>query len=234
MITLRKDGFYQVENQADVPCIGIETERLPTCIEGIKQLEAKGVFGSPYHGFHTGSLSFLKELPQIEAIVLRDTTLDDLDGLFGLKKLRHFQTNHRRPPIDFTQLPSLEKAVIEPVSLDKNLDALDNLKSLHLWNYRPRTKDLTLLPPPKSIEELSLNWVSITSLSDLPELPQLKTLIVRHCKNLTDLALPLDRLPHLERFVVHACIKLPESELERAASDYSHLKSVEINEENEH
>ncbi len=234
MITIRKDGFYQVENQAHVPCIGIETDRLARCIQGVKHLNAKGVFGSPYHGFHTNNLSFLKDLPDIEALVLRDTTIEDIDGLYDVKALKHFQTNYRRPAVDFGKMPTLEKAVLEPVSLDRGLETLKNLKSLHLWNYRPRTKDLSLLPPPKSIEELSLNWVSISSAADLPELPELKTLEFIHCKNITDLNIPLERLPKLETLVVHACNKLSEEELARAAKDYAHLKEVRINEEEEH
>ena len=234
MITIRKDGFYQVENQADVPCIGIETDRLARCIQGVKHLDAKGVFGSPYHGFHSNNLSFLKELPDIEALVLRDTTIEDLDGLYDVKALKHFQTNYRRPAVDFSKLPTLEKAVLEPVSLDRGLETLKQLKTLHLWNYRPRTRDLSLLPLPKSLEELSLNWVSIASAADLPELPHLKTLEIKHCKVITDLNLPLDRLPELERLIVHACIKIPEQELARAAQDYAHLSEVRINEEEEH
>lgn len=221
MITIRKNGFYQVENHAHVPCIGIETDRLATCVSGIRELKAKGVFCSPYHRFSSDNMSFLKELQDMEAVLMRDTTLLDIDELYNLSQLKYFRCNSRRPPIDFSRLTRLEKLVLEPVGRDSAHESLLNLKALHLWNYRPISRDFKQFPLPDSITELELNWVSFNSLADLPELPKLERLIINHCKNLIDLNLDLRRYPKLEYFKTKACIKIPADKVEQARVLYA-------------
>ncbi len=234
MITIRENGFYQVNNQAHVPCIGIETDRLENCLHGINQRQLKGVFCSPYHRFAFNHLSFLKDIPHIEAVLLNDTSLNDIDGLYTLKNLRYFRGNAKRPPIDFSRLCSLKTLVIEPVSRDGDLGQLTQLETLHIRHYRPRTKDFSLLSIPETVTELTLEWVSFNSLQALPELPNLKRLNIIHCKNLTDLNLTLNQYPELESLQVYACICVPEQEVERARSAYGHLKHVSIEEPEAH
>lgn len=234
MITIREDGFYQVTDHAHVPCVGIETDRLSDCIEGFSRNEFKGVYCSPYHRFSSSDLAFLSDLPWIEAVLLSDTNLADITGLYRLKNLKYLRGNAKRPPIDFSKLSSLKTLVIEPVSLDKGIESLSQLEKLHLRNYRPRTKDFSLLNIPKTVTNLQLDWVSFNSLEALPDLPNLKYLTIIHCKNLTDLNIQLDRFPLLEHIEVNSCIKLPEEDIERARKALSHLKHVRIEEGDEH
>lgn len=220
MITIRRDGFYQVENQAHVPCIGIETDRLAACVSGIKALQAKGVFCSPYHRFSSDNMAFLKGLEDIEAVLMRDTTLLDVDDIYNLNQLKYFSCNSRRPPMDFSRLATLEELVIEPVCRDLAYAALTGLKTLRLWNYRPLSRDFKQLRLPTSIIELELNWVSFSSLADLPTLPNLERLTINHCKNLRDLELDLEQYPKLDYFKTKACISISETEVERAKAFY--------------
>lgn len=238
MITIRQDGFYQVENHAHVPCIGIETDRLATCIHGIRELGAKGVFCSPYHRFSSDNMSFLHELQDMEAVLMRDTTLVDVSDLYALKNLKYFRCNSRRPPVDFSRLTTLEKLVLEPACRDTGHEALNKLKTLHLWNYRPISRDFSQLPLPSSITELELNWVSFQSLKGLPELPNLERLIINHCKNLTDLALDLHRYPKLNYFKTKACVRISEEDVATARAYYSdkiaEISLEEVEEEHPH
>jgi Leucine-rich repeat (LRR) protein len=234
MITIRKDGFYQVENHAHVPLIGVESDRFADVIEGIREQGFKGVFCSPYHRFSGNDLSFLRALPTLEALLMRDTSLADISDIYGLKKLRYFRCNNRRPPIDYSRLSSLQKLVLEPVCRDTGVEALTELESLELWNYRPNTRDFSQLTIPPSVTELELNWVSFKHLKDLPELPKLKRLVINHCKNLVDLDLDRSKFPELECFITCACINVPEAEVERARAAYSDLAELSLEEKEGH
>lgn len=232
MITIRKDGFYQIENHAHVPLIGVESDRFADIIEGIREQGFRGVFCSPYHRFSGNDLSFLRAIPQIEAVLMRDTSLADIDDIYKMSNLRYFRCNNRRPPIDYSRLQTLRKLVLEPVCRDTGVEALSDLETLELWNYRPGTKDFSQFVIPQSVTELELNWVSFKSLESLPALPKLKRLVINHCKNLTDLALDLSKYPELKCFITHACINVPEEEVERARQAYGQLSELSL-EENE-
>lgn len=234
MITIRENGFYQVNGHAHVACVGIETDRLSDCIVGFAQHEFKGIYCSPYHRFSSDNLNFLNEFPLVEAVLLNDTNLDNIDGLYSLKHLQYFRGNAKRPPIDFSRLETLKTLVIEPVSLDRGIECLAVLNKLHLRNYRPRTKDFSLLSIPKTVTDLQLDWVSFESLQALPDLPDLKHLTIIHCKNLKDLNISLDKYPLLESVLVQSCINIPEPEIERARTALSHLKHVSIEDEEDH
>lgn len=234
MITIRKDGFYQMEDHAHVPLIGVESDRFADIVAGIQDQGFKGVFCSPYHRFSGTDLSFLRSLPKVEALLMRDTQLANIDDIYDLENLRYFRCNSQRPPIDYSRLSTLRKLVLEPVCRDSGVEALAELGSLALWNYRPTTKDFSQFEIPTSLTELELNWVSFKSLSSLPKLPKLKRLVINHCKNLVDLELDLSQYPELECFISHACINVPEAEVERARKAYSGLAELSLEENQGH
>ncbi|CAA0110602.1 Uncharacterised protein [BD1-7 clade bacterium] len=234
MITIRKDGFYQIENQAHVPCIGIETDRMQACVEGIKRLDAKGIFCSPYHRFHANNLAFLKSMPMLEAVLLRDTQIADVNAIYDMAHLTYFRCNHKRPPMDFGRLQTLKTLVLEPVPRDKGVGALTQLEALHVWHYRPRTRDFSLLGVPSSLVECHLNWVNIESIDALPALLNLKRLELHHCKSLKDLDFDRSRFPALEHIVVHGCLQDSDDVVEAARRTFDDMAYARIEETEEH
>ncbi len=211
-----EDGFFQTHDMAHTTCLGIESDRIPACVERIRQTQTRGVFGSPFFGFHGKNVDFLRELPWVEAVWFWDVCLNDIEGLYSLENLLYFGVHPKRPPIDFSRFPKLKRASIEPKTKDRGLDELKELERLNIGHFRPAERAYSSLKLPESLRELEINWASPESLDSLPALPNLRRLVVTHCRNLADLGSLNEKYPNLEYLVVDACGRITAAEGGRA------------------
>lgn len=212
-------GFFQTDDLAEVRCLGIETSRLNECVAQVRDRRIKGVFGSPSFGFAGSDLDFLAEMPWVEAVWFWDVNLKSIEGLYALQDLRHFGVHPKRPAIDFSRLPKLRSAVIEPKEKDRGLASLNDLERLHIWHYHPKDRSFASLALPKSLTELQINWASPASLESLCAHTRLRRLEVHRCRNLEDLGHLGRKFPSLNHLVVDACGRVPPSEGERVVRD---------------
>jgi hypothetical protein len=223
-----EDGFYRAHDLSHVSCLGMETKRAADCIRKIRDERIAGVFANPTFGFDGKDLDFLNEIPWIESIWFWDVALDNIDGLYALENLRSFGVHPKRPPVDFSCFPKLRKAVIEPKTRDRGLDALTELELLHVWHYRPANGSFASLKLPASITELQINWANAVSLDSLPALPYLRCLEIHRCRNLENLGLLREKFPCLEHLLVSACGKVTSSEGKRSIEGLDKLSHAVI------
>lgn len=217
-ITL-EDGFHISHDLTHVSSLAIDSQRLEDCIARVRAHQIKGVFGAPSYGFVGQDLDFLTDVPWVEAVGFLDINLKSIDGLYSLQELRHFGVHPKRPPIDFNRFPKLRKAIVEPKARDRGLGSLSHLELLHIWHYRPNTKDFSRLELPTSLAELQINWANVSSLESLPALPALRRLEIHRCRNLQSLGDLGTKFPRLEYLVVAACGRVMPGVGERVVRD---------------
>jgi hypothetical protein len=204
----REGEFLVTRTMGDTPHIGLESKVLPACIAEARRARYRGVFGSPYFGFDERTLNALHDLPDLESIWFWDVALKDVQAVYGLKSLRALGVHPRRPPMEFSRLPSLRHLVLHPLSKDSGLETLYLLESLHLWHFSPKSKSFHDLALPTKISERQINWANPKDLAGLAPNPNLRRLEIHRCRNLETLSGLPDLFPSLEHLVVAACGKL--------------------------
>ncbi len=224
----REDGFWVTHDLVHGTCVGVESDRLPKCVARIQRDHIKGVFGHEQFGFTGSNLNFLTEVPWVEAVWFWDVALECIDGLYALDRLVHFGVHPRRPPIDFSCFPRLQRVVLEPKARDSGLESLQALESLHVWHYRPRDKSFAAFSFPSSLRELEINWANAATLSSLPALPSLQRLEVHRCRNLVELGDLRGKFPNLEHLVVAACGRVSREEGERVLNELPDLRHAYV------
>ena len=224
----REGSYLLTHDLAHVTCLGIESAKLAKCISQIASQRIKGVFGNPSFGFKTTQLDFLPQLPWVEVVWFWDVELKNIDGLYSLSELRHFGIHPKRPAIDFSRFPKLQKLVLFPQPGDSGFRRLEQLTEMHLWHYKPKGKDFSLLELPTSLTHLVINWANAESLETLPKLSKIRRLEVHRCRNLTSLGALSQKFPKLEHLVVDACPRVTRDEGERAIHGLSRLSHAFI------
>ena len=223
-----EDGFYQSHDIYPVSSLGIESARVPACVQRVVEQRILGVFGSPYHGYTGTDLDFLREMPWVESVSFWDSPLTNIDGLYALKNLRFFALSTKRPGVDFSRFPELRRAVVEYKTRDSGLETLRALALLHIWRYSPKDATFSTLKLPESLTELQINWANVASLETLPALPNLRRLEVHQCRHLVDLGMLSEKFPLLEEVVVAACGRVTSAEGARAIQGLQALTRARI------
>jgi len=189
---------------------------LSECIQEVLDKPYRGVFGSPHFGFYETTLDALLKVPHVEEIWFWDINLQDVDGVYTLKGLKSFGVQTKRPPVDFSRLPSLECLVVMHKPGDQGIDRLSGLRSFHLWHYSPKSKTFDDIRLPPQLTEFQINWANPKSLKGLNPVHSLRRLEIHRCRNLEILAEIPNLFPNLEYFVVSTCGKVTEEEGRRA------------------
>jgi hypothetical protein len=208
----RNGKFLVTSTLGGPPRLGLESATLSECIQEVLDRPYRGVFGSPHFGFHETTLDALLKLPHLEEIWFWDISLDNVDAVYTLKGLKSFGVHPKRPPIDFSRLPSLERLVVTYKPADQGIDRLSGLRSFHLWHYSPKPKTFGDLRLPQQLTELQINWANPMSLKGLNPVPSLRRLEIHRCRNLESLAEIPSLFPNLEYLVVSTCGRIKEEE----------------------
>ena len=198
----RKGKFLITEDLGITPSIGIESEHLAQCIKQTKKKKFLGAFGCPAFGFFEQDFNFFYELPFIVQVWFWEIQLTDIEGLYALKDLRYFGVSEKRPAVNFSRFPKLEKLVWHPIKHDSGLAELPELKQLDVWRFKPSDKSYASFHVSDSIEKLELNWCTPLSLDAMPYLPKLTELQIHYCRNLESVNAITKFAPNLKRLVV--------------------------------
>lgn len=190
--------------------LGIETAQMESCIREIQDRKILGVFGCPVFGFKQEDLDFLNQIPFIKQVWFWEISLKDISGLYSLRDLAYFGIHDKRPAIDFSKFPKLQKAVWNPVRKDCGLGELDSLQGLDVWRFKPKDKSYASIELPKNLKQLDLNWCNPISLERMPVLNELKELQIHYCKNLESIDSILQFAPNLKKLVVTRCANLKD------------------------
>ena len=202
--------------------LGIETNQMEICINEIQDRRILGVFGCPVFGFKQEDLDFLSEIPFIKQVWFWEVGLKDIGGLYSLKDLTYFGIHEKRPAIDFSKFPNLEKAVWHPIRKDSGLGDLDSLQGLDVWRFKPKDKSYKSLELPKNLKQLDLNWCNPISLNGMPILSELEELQIHYCRNLESIESIFDFAPNLKKLVITRCANLKNFEVV-SNHDWDHM-----------
>ncbi len=190
--------------------LGIETDQIEDCISEIQERKIYGTFGCPVFGFKQDNLDFLCEIPFIKQVWFWEVNLKDISGLYALENLEYFGVHEKRPPIDFSKLSNLTKAVWHPVKNDYGLGKLSKIRELDVWRFKSKEKSYASIELPKSLKKLDLNWCNPTSLKDLPVLEELEELQMHYCHNIESIQSIFEFAPNLRKLVITRCANLSE------------------------
>lgn len=185
----------------DTPTIYLESSRLAAGIAEARRRRIPGIGGSSSFDFRETNLDCLRELPWVERVWFWDLALENVDGLYALRDLRHFGLPPRRPGIDFSRFQRLESIVWDYNARDVNVQQVA-AKRLYLWHFNPRSKRYSSVQLPTQLEELEINWANPSTLEGLPTFPHLRTLGIHRCRNLESLAGLPEIAPNLETLIV--------------------------------
>lgn len=225
---IAREGQFLVTTKWNKPHLGLESSMIDACIQEAINKPYAGVFGSPTFGFREKTLDSLRSIPQLEEIWFWDVELDDVEAVYTLKRLRSFGVQPGRPPIDFSQIPTLERLVVTYRAGDSGVDRLKNLHRLSLWHYSPKKRLFGEILLPDGLTELEINWANPKALDGLTPLLSLRRLEIHRCRNLESLSVLPRLFPNLEHLVVAACGKVSVDEGRRAVENLPKLKHAHV------
>lgn len=203
MAIQRSGKFFLWEDAPLCPSLGIETENIVACIREINKKRYEGIFGCPVFGFKQDNLNFLIDIKHIRYIHFWEIDLNNVDAIYHLKNLEYFSISPKRPSVDFSKLPKLEKIIWHHKKTDSGISNLENLKRLNLWRYKiPSYENLKI---PNTLEYFEANWSDPEDLFGLPVLKNLKELQLHYCRNLKSLTGLKNIAPNLEKLVITRC-----------------------------
>ena len=202
-------GFWESEDLAKVPSLGIESAKLDDCVRYFHEARFKSIFGSPCFGFEERNLNFLTRIPSATILWFWDVQLDDVDGLYELRDLESVGILPKHPGIDYSRFPKLAKATITWNKRDTNI-AKSSITTFYLWHFNPRSKSFAEVQIPKGAREVHLTWFNQASLDEFPILPDLVNLELHRNRNLHDLSLLPRIAPNLKRLIITTCPKLKD------------------------
>jgi protein phosphatase 1 regulatory subunit 7 len=178
----------------------VNTENLDTVSQLLKGGEIDGVGLSQNHGFD-GDTGILDTLPSFAGIVIADNEVVDSASLARFRDIRFLTLGERRAAIDFTQFRGLIDLRINWKNDDTLPDSRSSLESLYLMGYKPKTKDLSLLPISPYLRELELVQAGLANLEGVQKQSALTEVQISYCSSLVSVAAltqSLIELVHLE------------------------------------
>jgi hypothetical protein len=193
----------------------LDSRRIRECVAEYRRRRLDLLAVNPHRGFKGRSLDFLGDFPDLSGLMITGPKepfdLEPLSALSELKTLivtaptRQLRLGQFRKLSEFhgTWHPSLE--------LDRT-----RLKTLHLWQYRPPTCDLSTFPGPTSLRVLGFHQGNLRSLRGVERLSRLRHLTLSNLNQLESVA-ELASLRELEELNCHTCRKL---------GDVSELKTL--------
>lgn len=204
----RIDKYLETEDLGITHSLGIESDLLDSCVSEIKRRKIKGIFGCPVFGFKEDNFDFMHEIQFVVQVWFWEMKLKNIEGIYSLSDLEYFGVMEKRPAIDFSRLPKLEKVVWHPIRKDQGLESLSKLKQLDVWRYKSKEKNYANLQLPENIEKLDLNWCNPISLDQMQEMPNLKELQIHYCRNIESINSITRVAPNLKCLVITHCANL--------------------------
>ncbi|MDB4802610.1 hypothetical protein OAH05_01650 [bacterium] len=119
-------------------------------------------------------LSFLSEFPNLRYLEVVDQKKVNTRHLDQLSNLRGLRLETPGTGIDFSCFPELEVFVGDWHVDNSNVACCEELRQLRVWQFKPKSKDLSDLANTTRLEWLTLTQTGITSLSGMETLEDLR------------------------------------------------------------
>ena len=227
MAEYTKDGFVFFDGFFNTPVFNLDNWNIENKVEYILRNNIKNISLDQ----SLDNFDFLRKINFIEEIYISEN-ICEID-LYQLKQLKRMIVNVKKnkPQIDYSQFPELEYLSVDWYNKFPTLVENKKLKGLILWKFRPKERNFKGLCLPESIENIEITESNINSLEGL-SLPNLKkvevhycrdletlngielisatleSLIVEHCRNLTDYYV-LSTCIYLKKIILGDCGDIP-------------------------
>jgi len=148
---------------------------------GLKELELNQA-----KGWKRCDLSFLRELPGLQALTIIDMGIRDVSGVHFLHELRYIDINtYCKTEIDFSAFPMIEEACLEWRTKAKSIFEAETLRRVFINNYVG--EDLRQFSRLPLLTSLRLKSPKIRTLGDISPLVRLEVLHLINATRLTTL-----------------------------------------------
>lgn len=222
--------------ETDQKSVVISEKHLVECLQyieenNIKKIEINELFYKSEH------LHFLTDCKKINYIDILSPLLTDISGIYDLENLTGLSysegDNINNIELNFAKFPNLEYFYLEWNKKIKGLESIEKLtklKELHLYNYAPKTKDLTNLKFFEKLKKLTLSNSKVHSLMGIENLKNLKELNIFAVRNLTELANINTLGSTLEKLEIEKCKKITSFHLLGELRSLRELSLIECGE----
>jgi hypothetical protein len=133
-------------------------------------------------------LSFLADFPNLRYLEVIDQKRVNTRPIDGLSNLRGLRLESPGTGIDFSYFPELEVFVGDWHSDNSNVRRCEELRQLRVWQFKPKSLDLSDLANITRLEWLDLTQTGIVSLAGLETLPDLRYCQISYAPKLESLA----------------------------------------------
>jgi hypothetical protein len=159
------------------------------------------------HGYELDDIDRLGDLQALQGIHIQDP-IADLSALNRLKGLKYILVTSPKQKVDFSAFPLLEELRIgEWNSNAAGVDRCERLRRLHVRNFAPPDRTLTILAAPK-LREFEVVQSPLTSLAGLGHFAALEALMIHYMTKLVDISDLAHVKSSLRKLVVEQCKKI--------------------------
>lgn len=186
MPTVVIDGFKLFKHVDGSMSIIINSDRIHECMQFYKEKQLRGVVITTAFDYELQNVDFLADYPEITHLSISDG-IKDVSAVHALKNLNFLMLSGKNRKIDFIDLSSLRKLIIEWSPYLTHLDSCINLNGLTLRGYNPKTKDCSFVSNITWLKQLEITQSTITKLNGLEKLDSLEKLEFHYCSKLKTL-----------------------------------------------
>lgn len=211
-------GFYTNEGPSG-KAVFIESDRIDECIEYARASGVSRLAIAYYTGYRNNELKFLERCDFASELSIQDGDKYDIEGISSLKdRLERLWLSGSAQPLDLTRFPKLREYRGDWHPKLRITEECVSLRSLALWKFKPRSRDLSeQLPSLPQLESLELIQSPLLNLRGVGRFPNLKKLEAAYLTKLESIEgiEELSAAP-LEWFTCEKCKKIRDHE--RAAA----------------
>ncbi|EEK74510.1 MULTISPECIES: hypothetical protein [Bacillus] len=194
-----KNGFYVSEDEHGETVL-VSQKNLGECIEYINRFNISRVQISDMH-YKLEDINFLGECENITHLMLDNMFLKDVSSVYNLKNLKDLAIVDSNYVLELDRVKNLENLSMYCDKKITGLQEMCTLKSLSLWKYNPKNRDLKELGKLRGLEYFKITQSKIDSLSGIESFGNLKSLqlyYLRTLKSLESLKYTSGKLTSLE------------------------------------
>lgn len=183
MSIIEADGIKFLDGIAG-EYIVVESDRIVDYIEYINKNEVKTIYLCDLY-YLNKEVDFLKQCNFIERLNITSSAIENYQGLSYLHRLKELSLNEPKGKVDLGNHMDLKSLSVEFNRNIVGMEQLKNLKKLSLWNYKPKSKNLSEISELKAVQELEVIKSSINSLNGSGNLLNLERLKLGYLNQLS-------------------------------------------------
>lgn len=164
--------------------IVVESNRIVDYIEYINKNRIKSIYLCDLYYFNK-EVDFLQQCNFIERLNITSSTIENYSGLAYLCRLKELSLNEPKGKVDLENHLDLKSLSVEFNKNIVGMERLKNLEKLSLWNYKPKSKNLSEISELKAVQELKIIRSSIISLNGSGNLLNLERLKLGYLNQLS-------------------------------------------------